>query len=74
MAVADEGQGARMNGLRPWGTISILFDAVRDGILTFEEFLALLERLLDAGFYFDVAVYLEASQEVRQTAEKDGGS
>ena len=63
-----------MNGLRPWGTISILFDAVRDGILTFEEFLGLLERLLDAGFYLDVAVYLEASEEVRRTAEKDGGS
>lgn len=59
---------ARLHGLRPHGTLSFLFVGIRDGAITFDEFLELLETLLDAGFYLDEAVYLEAVREARRIA------
>jgi len=59
---------ARLYGLRPRGTLYFLFVAIRDGEITFDEFLELLEILLDEGFYLDEAVYLEAIREARRLA------
>jgi len=59
---------ARLHGLRPRGTLYFLFRAVRDGEITFDEFLELLETLLDVGFYLDEAIYLEAIRKARQLA------
>jgi hypothetical protein len=59
---------ARLHDLRPRGTLYFLFTAVRDAEITFDEFLELLEKLLDAGFYLHEAVYLEAIRTARQLA------
>jgi predicted nucleic acid-binding protein len=59
---------ARLHDLRPRGTLSFLFTAVRDCEITFDEFLELLETLLEAGFYLDEAVYLESIRKARQLA------
>lgn len=61
---------ARLNGLRPRGTLYVLLTAVRDGEITFEKFLDLLETLLEEGFYLDEAVYLEVVQEARRIADE----
>lgn len=59
---------ARLLGLRPRGTLSVLFDALARGVLDFDGFLDQLDRLLDHGFYLDVAVYLEAVRRARELA------
>lgn len=59
---------ARLHDLRPKGTLSFLFVAVRDGRITFEEFIELLERLLAEGFYLDESIYLKAIRRGRQLA------
>lgn len=61
---------ARLLNLRPRGTLYFLFTAIREGTITFDEFLAQLETLLEAGFYLDEAVYLEAIREARQLANE----
>lgn len=61
---------ARLNGLRPRGTLYFLLTAVRDGEITFEKFLDLLETLLEEGFYLDEAIYLEVVQEARRIADE----
>lgn len=62
---------ARLHDLRPRGTLSFLFTAIRDGDITFDEFLEQLETLLEAGFYLDEAVYLEAIRKARQLADEE---
>lgn len=59
---------ARLHDLRPRGTLYFLFVAVREGEITFDVFLELLETLLEEGFYLDEAVYLEAIRRARQLA------
>lgn len=61
---------ARLLNLRPRGTLSFLFTAIRAGDLTFDAFLDELETLLEAGFYLDEAVYLEAIRKARQLTEE----
>lgn len=65
---------ARLEGLRPRGTLFVLFTALRDGEITFDEFIELLEKLLEEGFYLDEAVYLEAVRHARQLADDADGS
>lgn len=60
---------ARLHGLRPRGTLWFLFTAVHSGEVTFDEFLGLLETLLEVGFYLDEAVYLEAIRTARRIAD-----
>lgn len=60
---------ARLLDLDPRGTLSVLFGELRDGDVTFEEFVASLERLLDEGFYLDEAVYLRAIRKARSLAD-----
>lgn len=62
---------ARLLGLRPRGTLSVLFDALDRGDLTFDGCLDLLEQLVDHGFYLDEAVYLEAVRRARELATED---
>lgn len=64
---------ARLQDLRPRGTLSLLFAAVRDGSLTFSAFLDELETLLEAGFYLDEAVYIEAVRRARRLSNERGG-
>jgi predicted nucleic acid-binding protein len=51
---------ARTLGLKPRGTIFVLAAALRKKLLTYEEYLDLLERLIKAGFRMSDEVYLEA--------------
>lgn len=60
---------ARLLGLQPRGTLSILFDELRNDEATFDEFVASLERLIDVGFYLDESVYLEAIRRARQLTD-----
>lgn len=60
---------ARLLGLRPRGTLSVLFAALDRDDVDFDGFLELLERLVDHGFYLDEAVYLEAVRRARRIAE-----
>ena len=62
---------ARLLDLQPRGTLSVLFDEVRGGEASFDEFVDSLEQLIDVGFYLDEAVYLEAIRKARQLAEGD---
>lgn len=59
---------ARLHGLRPRGTLRFLFDAIRDGSMTFDDFVEEIEDLLENGFYLDEAIYLEAIRSARRLA------
>ena len=56
-------------GLRPRGTLWLLLKAVKDHILSFEQFLATLEDIIRAGFYLKEEVYLKAVREAGKLAE-----
>ena len=60
---------ARALGLKPRGTIFVLAVALRKKLLTYEEYLDLLEALVKAGFRMSDEVYLEAVRMGRK--EKD---
>jgi predicted nucleic acid-binding protein len=60
---------ARLLDLEPRGTLSILFDELRSGEATFDDFVDSLERLVDEGFYLDEAVYLQAIRKARELAD-----
>jgi predicted nucleic acid-binding protein len=60
---------ARLLDLEPRGTLSVLFDELRSGDATFDEFVESLERLIDEGFYLDESVYLQAIRKARELAE-----
>lgn len=68
--VDEEGvrEVARLLGLEPRGTLSVLFDAVERGALDVDGFLDALERLLAHGLYLDEAVYLQAVRRARALA------
>ncbi len=51
---------ARALGLKPRGTIFVLAAAMRKKLLSYEEYLDLLEALVKAGFRMSDEVYLEA--------------
>ncbi|MFH0904859.1 MAG: DUF3368 domain-containing protein [Methanobacteriota archaeon] len=51
---------ARALGLKPRGTIFVLAVALRKKLLSYEEYLYLLEALVKAGFRMSDEVYLEA--------------
>ena len=60
---------ARLHDTQPRGTLSFLFAAVERGEITFEEFIELLETLLEAGSYLDESIYLKAVRKARRLAE-----
>ncbi len=51
---------AKTFGLKPRGTIFVLFAALRKKLLTYEEYADLLEELVKAGFRMSDEVYLSA--------------
>jgi predicted nucleic acid-binding protein len=51
---------AKSLGLKPRGTIFVLFAALRKRLLTYEEYQNLLEELVKAGFRMSDEVYLSA--------------
>ncbi len=51
---------ARTLGLKPKGTIFVLAVALRKKLLSYEEYLNMLEALVKAGFRMSDEVYLEA--------------
>ncbi len=51
---------AKALGLRPRGTIFVLFAAVRKKVLSYEDYQNSLEDLVKAGFRMSDEVYLEA--------------
>lgn len=60
---------ARLLGLRPRGTLSVLFDALDRDDVDFDGFLERLERLVDHGCSLDEAVYLEAVRQANRISE-----
>lgn len=44
-------------------------EVVERGEITFEEFIGLLETLLEEGFYLDESIYLKAVRKARQLGE-----
>ena len=63
---------ARLLGLNPRGTLSFLFTTLREGEITFGEFLESLERLLESGMYLHESIYVEAVRKAREIADADG--
>ncbi len=61
---------ARALGLKPRGTIFVLAVALRKKLLTYEEYLDLLEALVKAGFRMSDEVYLEAVRPGRKEKDK----
>lgn len=51
-------EGARLEGLMPRGTPFVLFTARRGGEITVEEFVELLETLLEEGFSLEAVWHL----------------
>jgi len=57
---------SEMAGLRPVGTLWLLLKAVQNHILSFDEFLATLENIIEPGFYLKEEVYLRAVRTARK--------
>jgi predicted nucleic acid-binding protein len=53
-------------GLRPIGTLWLILKAVKDRVINFDEFLAMLENIIRAGFYLKEEVYLKVISEARK--------
>ncbi|MBU2476506.1 DUF3368 domain-containing protein [Candidatus Micrarchaeota archaeon] len=51
---------AKAVGLNPKGTLFVLLKALKKNLISFEEFIDLLEQLIQTGFRLDQEVYLEA--------------
>ena len=59
---------ADLAGLEARGTLWLLLQAVRSGVIDFERFLATLEILTACGFYLSEDVYLKAIRSARDFA------
>ncbi|MBN1329108.1 MAG: DUF3368 domain-containing protein [Candidatus Heimdallarchaeota archaeon] len=60
---------ARILGLIPRGTIYVLLKAVKNREINLEEFIELLEKLLENGFRLKEEIYLEAIQQAKKMTE-----
>jgi predicted nucleic acid-binding protein len=58
---------AELAGLEPRGTLWLFLNAVKKGVLNFDQFLAALEKIIQSGFYLKEDVYLRIIQEARKT-------
>ncbi len=61
---------ARLVGLIPRGTIYILLKAVAIKEITLEEFIDLLEKLLEQGFRLREEIYLEAIRRAKELSQR----
>jgi len=57
-------------GLRPHGTLYVLFRALRLGIIDLEEALSLLDRLVEAGLRVSIEVYVRARRRLEEISSK----
>lgn len=61
---------ARILGLEPRGTLYFLFGPLKRGDMNFEDFLGLLESLVDSGFYIDESAYSRAVRRAKEISEE----
>ncbi len=57
---------SEMAGLRPVGTLWLILNAVKNRLLSFDEFLSTLEDIVQSGFYLKEEVYLRAVRKARE--------
>jgi predicted nucleic acid-binding protein len=57
---------SEMAGLRPIGTLWLMLKAVKNHMLDFDEFLSVLEDIIQSGFYLKEEVYLKAVRKARK--------
>jgi predicted nucleic acid-binding protein len=57
---------SEMAGLRPIGTLWLMLKAVNSHMLDFDEFLSVLEDIIQSGFYLKEEVYLKAVRKARK--------
>jgi len=62
---------ARLLGLKPRGTIFVLLKALQKEKIDLDEFLDILNRMIERGFRLREEVFVEAVKEARKIAEKD---
>jgi predicted nucleic acid-binding protein len=60
---------SEMAGLRPIGTLWLMLKAVKNHMLDFDEFLSVLEDIIQSGFYLKEEVYLKAVRKARKLSE-----
>ena len=61
-------------GLRPIGTLGVMLRAVKDHMLSFNEFLSTLEDMVSAGFYLKEDVYMRAVREAQNLVDNQSRS
>lgn len=61
---------ARILGLDPRGTLYFLFGALKWEDIDFEDFLELLENLIDSGFYINESIYSKAVRRAKEISEE----
>jgi predicted nucleic acid-binding protein len=59
---------AKLLGLTPRGTLSVLLEALKRKEIKFDEFLEILEDLINQGFRLREEVYVETVKEARKIA------
>ena len=57
---------SEMAGLKPIGTLWLILKAVKDHLLTFDQFLSTLEDIVQSGFYLREEVYLKVVRKARE--------
>jgi predicted nucleic acid-binding protein len=61
---------SEMAGLKPIGTLWLILKAVKDHLLTFDQFLSTLEDIVQAGFYLKEEIYLKVVRQARELSDK----
>jgi predicted nucleic acid-binding protein len=57
---------SEMAGLKPVGTLWLILKAVKNQLLNFDQFLSILEDIVQAGFYLKEDVYLKVVRQARE--------
>lgn len=57
---------SELTGLRPVGTLWLLLKAVKNHLLNFDQFLSILEDVVQSGFYLKEEVYLKVVRKARE--------
>ena len=57
---------SEMAGLKPVGTLWLILKAVKEHLLTFDQFLSTLEDIVQAGFYLKEEVYIKVVRQARE--------
>jgi len=66
MDTAKARAASEMAGLRPIGTLWLLLKAVKNHLLSFDQFLSTFEAIVQSGFYLKEEVYLKAVRKARE--------